>query len=403
MVNIANKLFYLSWKSIKVKINNLLMVIFLFFSIFSPADKYGFKIIFFGIIILFNSYLITTSLFNRKFWDIGFHITVFPFLLLVLSIVNGGNLIISISNLYICLISSLVIVIYYNNININKYFMSILFIMVTIIIISFILDFIGIIDIYSNKLLMYMYLNSDAMIGKSNLYWSYYVFFFKTSPLIFFLLGYLLNKKKYLLSGLSVIALLLTGTRANFFMVFILLLFYVFGFLKSKTFIKKILLYIFLVAIILFIVNVTYSFIKVMFDMKIGSDLNKLEDFIEIYTLFKNYPLTILMGTGFGSENLYNLVNTTSELALFDLWRKIGLFGLVMFLYFIFKPIKLLWININMRWLIYSYFAYLLVAMTNPLLFSSTAYIAYVYVYTKYYELKYDVLFNYLNKKGTFL
>lgn len=394
MENIINKLFDFSWESIKVKINNLLMVIFLFFSIFTPADKYGLKLIFFIALLLFNFYLITTSLCNSKFWDIGFHVTIFPFLLFVLSIVNGGDLVITISNIYLCLIPSLIIIIFYNNINFDKFFMLILFIMVIIILVSFILDFIGMVDIYSNKLLMYMYLNSDAMIGKSNLYWSYYVFFFKTSPLIFFLLGFLLNKKKYLLSGLSVIALLLTGTRANFFMVFILLLFYVFNFLKSKSFIKKILSYMFLVVIILFFFNTTYSFIKVMFDMKIGSDLNKLEDFIEIYTLFKKYPLTILMGTGFGSENLYNLVNTTSELALFDLWRKIGLFGLVMFLYFIFKPVKLLWININMRWLIYSYFAYLLVAMTNPLLFSSTAYIAYVYVYTKYYELKYDVLFN---------
>jgi hypothetical protein len=124
-----------------------------------------------------------------------------------------------------------------------------------------------------------------------------------------------------------------------------------------------------------------------MFISKVDSRVNKIGDIQEILEVFKEYPHTIFFGTGFGSEIKYGIPHIISEIALLDLWRKIGLFGLLMFLYYILKPVLIIWRNRDSRWVVYSFFLYLAIAMTNPLLYSSTGYMAYVFVYYKYYEL----------------
>ena len=96
--------------------------------------------------------------------------------------------------------------------------------------------------------------------------------------------------------------------------------------------------------------------------------------------MYKKEPLLIIFGTGFGSE-FYSLGTKTlissTEWSLLDLYRKVGMFFTGIFMLFLGK------ILINKKISIYKRtagFAYLIIALTNPLLYTTTAYLAYVYI-----------------------
>lgn len=363
-------------------INIFLVLIFLFFSIFTPADSLRIKKASLFILLIINPvYLLNRSL-NKKYHTLGFHMFIFFPVIILISILSGGNISVTIASSYFVMIAGLNIVIERYKINYEKYFFGFLTIMIFIIVGSFLLDVFGIFDIYNNSFLMYLNRTGDAMIGKSPIYWSVYILFFKASPLLIFLLAYYLFKRKYLLASIVSIALALTGTRANFFAMFIML--FIFLFIQQKKILLKLII-LFLSILVLFEpINNYFSYI---FVSKTGSTINKMGDVKEIFEVFKEYPHTVFFGTGFGSEMKYGLSHTISEVSLIDLWRKIGFFGLLMFLYYIFKPILKIWKSKDSRWVVYSFILYLAISMTNPLFFSSTAYMAYVFIYYKYYEL----------------
>jgi len=82
-----------------------------------------------------------------------------------------------------------------------------------------------------------------------------------------------------------------------------------------------------------------------------------------------------------------NMVVTSIELSYFDFWRQAGLFSLIGFLFCVFYPLKKLCRREN-YWLIFGSVGYLIIAGTNPLLFSTTAYLLYIVIYSEYYFAK---------------
>lgn len=367
-------------------INIFIVFVFILFSIFTPADSLHIKSASLIMLLIINAVFILKKSLNTKYYPIGFHLFIFSPLIILISILSGGNVSATITNSYFLLIAGLNIVMERYKMDYEKYFFRILKIMVIIIIGSFLLDVFGLLDIYNNPFLMYLNKNGDAMIGKSSIYWSTYILFLKTSPLLILLMGFYLFKRKYLLASFVSISLVLTGTRANFFAVFIMLL--IFLFIQQKKILLKITIIILSILTILVLFKPINNYFSYMFISKTGSTINKMGDVKEIFEVFKKYPHTVFFGTGFGSEVKYGLSHTISEVSLIDLWRKIGFFGLLPFLYYIFKPIIKIWKSENSRWVVYSFFLYLAISMTNPLFFSSTAYMAYVFMYYKYYELE---------------
>lgn len=367
------------------KLNIFLVFVFTMFAIFTPADSLKLKKMSFIILLIINSLNILTKSLNKQYWVIGFHIFVFFPIINLVSILSGGSLSITLASTYFSLMAGLNIIIDKYKIDYEKYFFNILRLLVLIMLSSFFLDVTGILDIYNNSFLMYMHRNGEAMIGKSPTYWSTYIFFFKASPLLIFLLGYSLFKHKYLFATLTTIALAISGTRANLFAMLIMIA--IFLFIHQKKIILKLIIVFLTILISLILFEQINDYFSYMFISKDGSRINKIGDIQEIVQVFKEYPLTIFFGTGFGSETKYGIPHIISEVTLLDLWRKIGLFGLSMFLYYILKPIKRIWKSKETRWVVYSFFLYLAIAMTNPLFYSSTAYIAYIFVYYKYYEL----------------
>ena len=91
----------------------------------------------------------------------------------------------------------------------------------------------------------------------------------------------------------------------------------------------------------------------------------------------------LFFGSGFGSE-YYNYgrgeYQSTAELAYINLLRQIGLIMFLAFLVFLFRPLMYHKLDRKLR---FSYFMYLVIAYTNPLLYSSTAYVLYIYMRIK--------------------
>lgn len=371
------------------KINHILTTIFVFFAVITPADSLGLKISSFILILFLNIDVIVKKSFERKFRLVGFHVFIFPLILLVLSILMGGTLYLTISNIYMATYAGIIIVIFNNKINYERKLLNTLLIASLIIVFIASFDLLRILDLYDNSLAMYLHNSSEAMIGKSPQYWSYYVIFLKASPLILILLGNALHERNYKVAALATAALFLSGTRANLFAALILIATYVVNIKDKKIKIEKnikVMLVALPLLILLLFYERIYGYISYIFLSKASSDLNKLGDLNEIISTFIRYPLAIITGTGFGTDSKFGIINGTSELALFDLWRKNGLIGLTIFLYFVLKPIRSLWRDRINRKYIYMYLSYLLVAMTNPLFFSSTAYIMYIYIYIIYYK-----------------
>lgn len=368
------------------KINTILMLAYIVSGIITPADSFNIKKIAFILLFILNFNLIFNLSFKREFNIIGFHIFVFSSLLFVFSIIIGGNIYATISNVYLCLYASLILVVIYRKINLEYMLLFSLTVIALLMVGSVILDFFGVIDIYGNNIMMFLHNNSEAMIGKSTTYWSYYIVFLKASPLILVLLGYSLFTRRFYLALLATMALILSGTRANLFGAIVLIFGYIFK-IQKKIIWRIITVFVFVIVFTIFYESIN-DYFSYMFISKSYSTANKMDDLKEIFSVFSKYPLTFFVGTGFGAEEKFSILNGTAEWSLFDMWRKNGLIGLSIFSYFVVKPIKRIWNNKERQWVVFSYITYLFVAMTNPLFFSSTAYVMYVYIYSKYYDIK---------------
>lgn len=369
------------------KLNFILILVFTSFAIFTPADGLAIKKASLAILLILNCINIFSSSLKSKYSIIGFHIFIFFPLINLISILREGSVSITIASTYFSLMAALTIIIDKYRIDFEKIFLNLLRLMVITLLTFLCLDLSGILDIYDSSFLMYLHETGEAMIGKHETYWSTYIFFFKASPLLIFLLGYSIFNKKYIFALLTSIALIFTGTRANFFAAFIMIA--IFIFINHKDKILRLPTLIIALIIALAILKPTYNFIHYMFESKALSRIDKLGDIMEILGVFRKHPLSIFFGTGFGVEGTYGLSHIISEVALLDLWRKIGLFGLSMFIYYVLKPVFAIWRRKEYRWAIFALVLYLAIAMTNPLLYSSTAYLAYIFVYYKYYELLY--------------
>lgn len=376
-------------KSSKLSINlNVFFVfIFILFSIITPADTFKIKKISFFILFLLNFQLIIRQSKRRKYSIIGFHLFIYSSILTIFSILMGMNIISTISNIYLCLLVSVVLISIERDIDFERYLINILMLISLLIITTVILDRFNVLDLYNNKVMMFLHNKSEAMVGKSSSFWSYYVIFLKASPILIILLGYFLYMGKYVAAILPLMALVFTGTRANFFAGFILITIHIFR-IQKNLILRLLFIFFTIIFILVFFEKINYFFTN-MSALKSGSKIDKMEDLREIFSVFRSHPLTIFLGTGFGSDEIYGITHGTAEISFFDMWRKNGLIGLLIFIQFVLFPLKSLWERQETKWVASSYIVYLMVAMTNPLFFSSTAYIVYIYVYIKYYENKY--------------
>lgn len=368
----------------KSKINEMIIYAFVFISVILPGDIFNLKKILFFMICLINVKLIITSLFSKKNITITVFGFIFPTILLVYSGIMTGNIILSFSRSYAAYMLLIIFVVKDYKIDFEKILLkSVKLIMITTILLV-ILDIIGFLDVnnsFFRNEIMYGY--DLGLMGKSPLYPFYYKIFFKTSPLIVFILFKKFNDSKYFTAFLAITALIISGTRANvLFPIFFLIAFYVFS-AKNKS---KIIKYIFIIFALLSSLFLIKPMIEVFNDAFIVkgevSDTVRKGHIEGIKELVINDPMIILRGSGMGSEFYSygtNSYASSFEWSYIDLWRQMGFLFFFLFLLFISFPL-FYWYESG-KYKKYAYITYLCIAATNPLLFSSTSYLVFIYIY----------------------
>ncbi|WP_062532643.1 hypothetical protein [Jeotgalibaca dankookensis] len=378
----------------KKKINEFLINTFVLISVVFPGDIYNLKKILFLIICIFNIKLIISSLINKENMVLTFFGFIFPTGLFLYSSILTGNALVSFSKSFTAYILLLVFVLRYYKIDFEKILLkSIKIIMITIVSLA-LLDIVGSIDVntgfFRNEIMNKYEL---GFMGKSPFYPLYYKIFFKTSPLLVILLFKKFNDSKYIIASLSLTALVLSGTRANFlFPIFFLVVFYLF----SRSNKSKLIKYTFIIITIILLTTfseVIFQAFNEVFIVK-GEVSNTIrQGHIEgIKELLINNPWIVLKGSGMGS-NFYsygrNAYVSSMEWSYIDLWRQMGI--VFFFLFLVFISIPLLYNSKNEKYKNYAYITYLLIAATNPLLFSSTSYLVFNYMYYNLKKIKENI------------
>lgn len=198
----------------------------------------------------------------------------------------------------------------------------------------------------------------------------FYMIYYKTSVLLIVGVGLLTkvdSNKRLFLFCVFMLALFLSGTRANIIAGFFMSLVYLssYGF---KSFQARMLGASLMMPIIFFI---GYVILERFFDPAEVSNSIKQQHFLSYIKAFGADPLALLLGQGLGSgfESIYHQgIVYETELTFFELLRRGGWFSALTLLLVLIYPVVKERAPLGRA----SFLAFALVVMTNPLLFSST-------------------------------
>lgn len=358
---------------------------FLFICIFFPGDPYNLKIVFFFILCIFGIRAFIIQIKRCNCIDVLFMGSIYPIILMLWSVLLTGNISMAISGAYPAVLILLVIIVKEYKINYEKNMMFLLQLLAIATIAIVFLDIIGISSVNgSNALRNFFYQYDMGLMGKSVAYAAYYKVFFKASPLLLIFLPYCFEKGKTGMAFVALIALYLSGTRANIFIATVIFLFGIINIWSEnkKNYRIRMFIGVVIIAMAIFSVPIIISVIVDMMSASgaVSSDAVRMGQMRSFVNVFKD-PVKLFFGMGFGSE-FYDegrmVYAAASEMSYFDLLRKIGILWFIPFICFIVKPFMCK-IGIHLK---VAYLGYLIGAATNPLLFSSTAYVLYIYLYT---------------------
>ena len=369
----------------KRNIIKFLTFLFVVSCVLFPADLYGIKKISFALVIFLGINQVIDRIFTRQYRVVLFMGIVFPICTIVHSVILGSSLGNAIGEGYTGVLFLLLIVVYEYDIDYERILLISLKFLCGVIIILALLDLTGISDVNQPTIIRnFIYDNNIGFIGKSVNYAAYYKIYIKTSSLLIILLWYSFNNKKWIDLTASVVALTLSGSRANIIVAFILLIAMFFLYPTSNK-IQKIIKIICIIGIIIGFGLLLPKLINVASGMmstkgSISSDEirnGQLKGVLESL----NNPIKVLFGAGYGNEIIFDYgrsaVSTEIELAYFSLLFKIGLFWFVTYIGFLVVPF-LSSIENSMKIM---FLGYLVIAYSNPLLYSSTSMIIFVYIF----------------------
>lgn len=368
----------------KKTINEILISTFVLVSVIFPGDIYNLKKILFFSICIINLRLIILSLINKENSILSLFGFVFPTILFLYSSIITGNIIVSFSRSFAAYMFLIIFVVKYYNLDFEKILINAIRIIMYATILLVTLDLIGLMSVntgFFRNEIMYRY--GIGLMGKSPMYPFYYKVFFRTSPLLVVLLFKRFNDSNYLTTFLTLFALVISGTRANaLFPLFFLIYFYIL-YTGNKS---KLIKYAFVFFAVIFTVIFSSTLLDVFNETFIVrgkvSDVVRAGHIEGIKELVRNDPWIIIRGSGMGSVFYsYGINDYTSsiEWSYIDLWRQMGFLFFFLFLMFIILP--LFYNNKSGKYKRYAYLAYLCIAATNPLLFSSTSYLMFIYMY----------------------
>jgi hypothetical protein len=372
------------------KLNYGLFSVFVTINVLFPGDIFNIKKFMFLTILFLNMRALVSGMMKRENFYIVFFGFIYPIMLIVYSTLLTGNLWTSFTRSFAAFLFLAMIIIRESRLNIEKIVLNAVKLIAILTIGLVLSDMLRLIDINSPSILREMMYGLDmGLMGKSPSYPLYYKVFFKTSPLMVFLLFRSFYKENIIWVVLAIITLIVSGTRANaIFTLFFIGLFYMFYGAQRYKKIKYVMAFIGIAIGILmfpFLVNV---FIGIVVKRGIVSDTVRAGHIQGLVELFNQKPWILIFGSGMGSF-FYSygakMMVSSIEWSLLDLWRQMGAGFFGLYLVFILLPVFKKYIDPYKR---FAYFTYLCIAATNPLLFSSTFYMVIYIMYQDVYDQK---------------
>lgn len=379
-------------KNLKLKIgrnflNSLMLVILVIICLVFPNDILGLKKITFILLLLINFSVIFKSI--RQSNVISVYGLIFPLVLWGYSFFLMGDIITPFLRVFCCFMLLLLYPILNYKIDYQRIILKTSWIIVFITLAILIMDLVGIIDVNSSNLIHdFFYEHEIGMMGKSSIYSGYYKIFMKASPILTFTLFNAAKRRKYFQIILVLLTLLVSGTRANMLIpIGMLIVCYVISEKKKKNYVLKTVMVFLLIIVAIIMANDIWSnFYQIFIAKGVTSDGVRMGHWKGLLEQYKRNPILVVSGTGMGS-NFYsyglNEYTSSIELPYLDMFRQMGMIFFIAFMIFILKPLFSRNIDLYMKC---AYCAYLLIAATNPLLFSSTAFLVYIFLYQQYYE-----------------
>lgn len=371
------------------KINRVLITILIFSLVFFPRDSLNIKKGTFALLLILNIDTIISYL--RKSGFALLFAVCYPVYLIVMTVIQTGDIATAVSNAYVMLYILLIPIIRKTHYDYLRSVSAVLTVFALFVAASGLLDVFGIIKITNNPILQWLSEHNEARAA----YWSVSTFGYLITlfayPSMVLLLAYVLhdkvNLKNVLIALIVITAAAFSGARATFYACVAMMAYFILIATKKKGILRYVLI-LGMIAIATTYFSTVIEYITNLNDSKTSTDMIKANHVLSIIKLFRENPLYILSGTGLGSyfyttgrDSLQNL----TELSFIELFRQMGLIGFIPFLVFLFKPIRKLYHNVEYRWLLLPYIAFLGIASTNPFLFGSTSFIMYdcVYLYSR--------------------
>lgn len=371
---------------IRRELNTILLFVFAFNAIFLPADTFELKKIALILLLLLNGdcFLRMRDKGERLIFFFGFVVTSVS---IFTSFLWTKDLFDNIRVGYVGYILLLYPIIRQYRIDFLKMAWHILTAMAYFIVLMGALDLFGVISMYDNQYLMWIYETDNAFVGKGEHLAIGYVIFMKASPMLFLSLAYCFLRPKELLEPISfqrlkyvnalviAIALVLTGTRANLLLCAVFAMFcFVY---QKRSRLKQMLLLAALALVALYLLSDgrLIQMVWEMFARKAGGDEVRDKTMSSILWVWQDNPKRFLLGSGF-SSTFWNTGRgefvSSVELSYWNLIRQVGIVQfVVMMIGYLYPAMRMLKERRNTL-VVLGYFCYLIVAYTNPLLHSST-------------------------------
>lgn len=362
-------------------INFYFVQVFIIYSFFFPSDLYNIKkIAFIGISILNIPILMKEKLNKEDIWILIIG-TGFPIITILYSIFLTNEISSSITQGIAPFFFILLLFIQKNELDFERMILISTILLILFYVVVIVLDLTKIVDVgsagshWAQKV-------GIGYFGKDTSNPFYYKVFVKTSPLLVIPFFYGLEKKNYALTILSYICMVLSGTKANVFFPLIGLMIFLFSNIKKLSRNNRIILY-WIIGLSCLLGIVNYHFILDIFVKKSQeSNLIRLGHLKSFFGLYLEKPKLFWTGMGLGSKFFSSGVSdwvSSFEFSFFDLFRQLGFIFFTFFMVFLAFPF--LKMKSLSKYYLCAFISYLVIAFTNPLLYSSTGFIMYVYVY----------------------
>lgn len=371
-------------------INEILLWLYTFGTIFNPYDNFMLKKGSFVLLIAINIINIINQDLNEDETAIVYLFgIVLPVYTIFKSYVLTHNLIGNLLSGYTGMIVLLYFIIKKYNINFVRILNVCLLLLAFFLCFSALMDVLGIMTVFQNPVLHWMHNTENADIGRGSQYFMGYYLFIKTTPMMIVGIPYQMMKKKYHYAIILLIALVLSGTRAN--AILGMGVFFVCYIIKEKKLVNRVGIIGLAIAFAVFCL-IKFDLISVYMDYaRTKGSGDKIREYTlpSIFMSWKLNPISFFTGQGYTSS-FYNFGRQRweddVELAYWNLLRRVGFWCFIAMMAGYIAPAVHLLKKKKLSMMLIAYLAYMVGCYVNPLLYTSTGVTILLYMFCVSYR-----------------